>query len=110
MPWCYHPQGFYQLMTVNGQVRENYQMKRIFNNPSLLYRDGAIDEVTYGMLAAKSEVFDPIFVDDVCDGDAHFSAPRHDAYFAYIEPHSVECSKAASLQCILSFANSLINN
>lgn len=58
-------QGFYQLMSENGQVRENYQMRKIFNNPSLLYRDGAIDEATYGLVAAKSEAFDPIFIDDV---------------------------------------------
>ncbi|XP_017488317.1 PREDICTED: chorion peroxidase-like, partial [Rhagoletis zephyria] len=63
--WHTLVQGFYQLMSENGQVRENYQMRKIFNNPSLLYRDGAIDEATYGLVAAKSEAFDPIFIDDI---------------------------------------------
>ncbi len=47
-------------------MQENYRMRTSFNNPTLMYRDGVIDEVTYGLLAAKSEAFDPIFVDDVC--------------------------------------------
>lgn len=53
-------------MNADGQVRDRYEMRRIFNNPALLYRDGALDSGTYGMLAGKSEAFDPIFVDDVC--------------------------------------------
>lgn len=58
-------QGFYQRLSANGKVRENYRMRTSFNNPTLMYRDGVIDEVTYGLLAAKCESFDPIFVDDV---------------------------------------------
>ena len=53
-------------MTSNGEQSEHYQMKRIFNNPSLLYRDGAVDRAIYGMISHRSEAFDPIFVDDVC--------------------------------------------
>lgn len=41
-------------------------MRTSFNNPTLMYRDGVIDEVAFGLLAAKCESFDPIFVEDVC--------------------------------------------
>lgn len=40
-------------------------MHRIFNNPSLLFHDGALDQTAYGMVAQKSEAFDANFVDDV---------------------------------------------
>lgn len=40
-------------------------MRNVFNNPTLLYRDGALDHAAYGMLAQGAESFDPIFVDDV---------------------------------------------
>ena len=57
--------GNYQLMDENGRVKQEFRMRNVFNNPALLYRDGAIDEATYGLLTNRAESFDPIFVDDV---------------------------------------------
>ncbi|KAI2802942.1 hypothetical protein BLOT_007065 [Blomia tropicalis] len=63
--WHSLVQGNYQLMDENGRVKQEFRMRNVFNNPALLYRDGAIDEATYGLLTNRAESFDPIFVDDL---------------------------------------------
>lgn len=69
--------GFYQTLASEGEKKDRFQMRRIFNNPALLYRDGAIDEATYGLVSQHAEAFDPVFVDDI----KNFLFPANNASF-----------------------------
>lgn len=55
----------YKLINRGARKSENHRLRRIFNNPALLYRHGAVDEATLGLLSQKSQAFDNIVVEEV---------------------------------------------
>ena len=56
-------QDSYQLMNRESKKSELYRMRRVINNPAIMYRKGAIDETMLGLVTAKSESFDNIFIE-----------------------------------------------
>lgn len=55
----------YKLINRSARKSENHRLRRIFNNPALLYRKGAVEEATIGLLSQKSQAFDNIVVEEV---------------------------------------------
>lgn len=55
----------YRLINRSAKKSENHRMRRIFFNPAILYRKGAVDDNTFGLLSQKSQAFDNIVVEEV---------------------------------------------
>jgi len=69
-------------MNQNGQTTRRMQLRSIFNNPSNLYRRGAIGESLYGITGQGCQAFDPIFSEDVCETNLNIYFGGKSKYFS----------------------------
>ncbi|KPM07265.1 peroxinectin-like protein 6 [Sarcoptes scabiei] len=63
--WHTLVQKYYRLRNDRNQDYREYEMHKIFNNPSHIYGNGALDDLIRGVLFHKSERFDSIFTEDI---------------------------------------------
>lgn len=54
-----------KLHTNQGKVREVQLLRQLFNNPTSLYRSGALDEYINGLTGEASQTYDQHFTEEV---------------------------------------------
>ncbi|CAG2176493.1 unnamed protein product, partial [Oppiella nova] len=63
--WHTLVRSFYHLLDSEGEYTSHLQLRNIFNDPSPLYKAGAVDEVLYGTAVQASQQFDSIVTEEL---------------------------------------------